>query len=135
MVKRIQKKLHAVARSVGIMRHLHEQHPMTLRRLILVACTFSMIMVTFASWAFYNDPRSKYDLVRPGRRNLPDSFKVDQSEDSGGEVTRSDVKVELQKLQGQVNGLDIYGNFKDDALSDYKVLQGYLDQPFFEQQN
>ncbi len=132
MVKRLKKNLHSVAKSIGVKRHGHEEHRMTLRRLILLACTFSLIMTAYASWLFYNDPRSKYDLVRPGRRELPDSFRVDQS-DSNSETTKSDVKVEVQKLQGQLNGLDIYGNFKDDALSDYKVLQGYLDQPVIEQ--
>jgi hypothetical protein len=133
MVKRLHQGLHSLAKSVGIVRHLHEEHPMTLRRLILISCVFSLVMVTIASWIFYNDPRSKYDLVRPGRRTLPDSFVVDQNDSSGGETTKSDVKIEIQKLQSQVNGLDIYGNFKDDALSDYKVLQGYLDQPILDQ--
>jgi len=133
MVARFKKTLHSIAKSIGIRRHAHEHHPLTLRRLILIACLLSLSIVAFSSWLFYSDPRSKYDLVRPGRRNLPDTFRADQSGDVSEEITKSDVKVEIQKLQGQVNGLDIYGNFKDDALSDYKVLQGYLDQPILDQ--
>ncbi len=129
MVKKLKEWLHRLAKAIGIRRHAHDLHSLTLRRLILLACLFSLMLVATGSWLFYKDPRSKYDLVRPGRRNLPEGFRADQDKSLSGEITRDDVKLELQKLQGQLTGLDIYGNFKDEALSDYKVLQGYLDQP------
>jgi hypothetical protein len=129
MVKKFRDLVHKFAKMVGIKRHAHDLHALTLRRLILLACGFCIILVIFASWLFYKDPRSKYDLVRPGRRNLPESFRADQDKSLTGEVTKSDVKLELQKLESQLTGLGIYGNFKDDSLSDYKVLQNYLDQP------
>jgi hypothetical protein len=129
----VKSRLHKIAKAIGIRRHDHETHPVTLRRLILLACLFSLSIVAVSSWLFYRDPRSKYDLVRPGRRTLPESFRADQSDLGKGETTKSDVKLELQKLQSQLNGLDLYGNYKDDALSDYKVLQGYLDQPITDQ--
>ncbi len=129
MVKKVRSFLHQFAKITGIKRHAHDLHTLTLRRLILVSCLFSIFLVVIASWMFYSDPRSKYDLVRPGRRNLPEDFRADQDKSLSGEITSDDVKLELQKLQGQLTGLDIYGNFKDEALSDYKVLQGYLDQP------
>ncbi len=129
----VKNKLQKFAKAIGIRRHEHESHPVTLRRLILLACLFSLSIVAVSSWLFYRDPRSKYELVRPGRRTLPESFRADQSDLGRTETTKSDVKLELQKLQSQLNGLDLYGNYKDDALSDYKVLQGYLDQPIRDQ--
>ncbi len=132
MVKKLRGKFHKIARSIGVKRHDHEHHPMTLRRLILLACLFSLVIVGISSWIFYKDPRSKYDLVRPGRRELPDSFQAE--EDSGAKFeTKEDVKVELQHIQSQLNGLDGYGNFTNDSLSDDKVLQNYLDRPVLEQ--
>lgn len=133
MVGKISSFIHNIAKSVGIKRHAHEHHPMTLRRLILLACLFSLGIVFISSWFFYRDPRSKYDLVRPGRRDLPESFKVEES--SGVTFdTKQDVKLELQHLQNQLNDLDKYGNFTGDALSNDKVLQNYLDQPVIDQQ-
>jgi hypothetical protein len=127
---KLNRVLHRFARSVGIKRHLHEEHPLTLRRLILLACLFSLVIVGISSWLFYKDPRSKYDLVRPGRRELPEAFRADE-----GSVANSkdDVKLEIQRLRTQLKGLEIYGGFNDDSLSDYKVLQNYLDQPVVEQ--
>lgn len=130
---KLKQKAHAFLKAVGVKRHGHESHPITLRRLILIACAVSIVIVIFSSWLFYSDPRSKYDLVRPGRRKLPETFQADKSSELSGDIEKSDVKVELQKLKGQLEGLDIYGDFKDEALSDYKVLQGYLDQPIIEQ--
>lgn len=130
---KFNQRLHSFMKAVGISRHGHESHPVTLRRLILIACFVSICIVIFASWLFYSDPRSKYDLVRPGRRALPESFRADKGTDLAGDVEKSDVKVELQKLKSQSDGLEIYGNFKNDALSDYKVLQGYLDQPILQE--
>lgn len=131
MVKNLRSKLHKFAKSVGIKRHEHEHHPMTLRRLILSACLFSILIVGVSSWIFYRDPRSKYDLVRPGRRELPQSFRAEDS--SSNVETKDDVKLEIQRLQGQLNSLDAYGNFSNDSLSDSKVLQSYLDQPVLDQ--
>ena len=68
---------------------------------------------------FYSDPRSKYDLVRPGRRVLPESFRAEEVKNE--DKTRDDLKLELQNLQKQLNGLDIYGSFNDQSLSDGKV--------------
>lgn len=133
MVKKIGSFWHGFSKAIGIKRHAHDLHWLSLRRLILLSCGFCLLLVVMASWLFYKDPRSKYDLVRPGRRNLPESFRADQDKSLSGEITRDDVKLELQKLQGQLTGLDIYGNFNNDALSDYKVLQGYLDQPIVDQ--
>ncbi len=130
---KLNSRLHRVMKAVGIKRHGHESHPVTLRRLILIACSISIIIVIFSSWLFYSDPRSKYDLVRPGRRKLPETFQANKSNELSGDIEKSDVKIELQNLKGQLDGLDIYGNFKDDALSDYKVLQGYLDQPIVQE--
>lgn len=132
MVKKIGGYVHRLAKSVGIKRHAHEHHPMTLRRLILSACLFSLLIVAISSWMFYKDPRSKYDLVRPGQRELPESFRADD-ESSNSVESKDDVKLEIQRLQGQLNSLDTYGNFNNDSLGDYKVLQGYLDQPILEQ--
>lgn len=132
MVKlRFKEHLHGLAKNVGVIKYDHEGHPLTLRRLILLCCVFSFILVGISSWMFYSDPRSKYDLVRPGRRVLPESFRAEEvkSEDK----TRDDLKLELQNLQKQLNGLDIYGGFNDQSLSDGKVLQSYLDQPVLEQ--
>ena len=123
----VKARLKRVFKAIGLRRHDHDIHKLTLRRLILICCALSLMIVAFASFLFYNDPRSKYDLVRPGRRTLPEGFRA--SSDDEAITTKDDVKLELQKLRSQLNGLDIYGNFKDDALSDYKVLQGYLDQP------
>lgn len=132
MVKKLGTRLHKLAKSVGIRRHAHEHNSLTLRRLILLACLFSLVIVGVSSWIFYKDPRSKYDLVRPGRRELPDSFQAE--EDSGAKFeTKEDVKVELQHIQNQLKSLDSYGNFTNDSLSDDKVLQNYLDQPVLEQ--
>lgn len=132
MVKKLRSRVHKIAKAVGIKRHAHEHHPMTLRRLILLACLFSLVIVGISSWIFYKDPRSKYDLVRPGRRELPQSFQAD--EDSGTDfATKGDVKLEIQHIQGQLNSLDSYGNFTNDALSNDKVLQNYMDQPVLEQ--
>jgi len=132
MVKKLRARAHKVAKSVGIKRHAHEHHPMTLRRLILCACLFSLVIVGISSWIFYRDPRSKYDLVRPGRRQLPVSFKAEE-EPSAKFETKEDVKFEIQHIRGQLNSLDSYGNFTNDTLSDDKVLQNYLDQPVLEQ--
>ena len=131
LMSKVKIRFHKFARSVGIKRHAHESHPMTLRRLILSACLFSLVIVGISSWVFYKDPRSKYDLVRPGQRALPESFRAE--DESGVVETRDDVKLEIQRLQSQLNSLDGYGNFNNDQLSDYKVLQGYLDQPILEQ--
>lgn len=132
MVKsRIKKWLHSLAKSVGLLKREHESHPLTLRRLILLCCVFSFILVGISSWMFYSDPRSKYDLVRPGRRVLPESFRAEEVKNE--DKTRDDLKLELQNLQKQLNGLDIYGSFNDQSLSDGKVLQSYLDQPVLEQ--
>lgn len=131
MVRKIGAKLHRLAKSVGIRRHEHEHHPMTLRRLILLACLFSILIVSISSWIFYSDPRSKYDLVRPGRRELPQSFRAE--DDASNVESKDDVKLEIQRLQGQLNSLDTYGNFSNDSLSDAKVLQSYLDQPVLDQ--
>lgn len=132
MVKKFRERIHRFARSVGIKRHAHEHHPMTLRRLILFACLFSLIIVSVSSWIFYKDPRSKYDLVRPGRRALPESFQGEEDSNSSFE-TKEDVKIEIQHLQNQLNSLDSYGDFRNDSLGDNKVLQNYLDQPVLEQ--
>lgn len=131
MVDRFKRGLHKLAKSVGIKRHDHEHHPFTLRRLILVVCLFSLLIVGVSSWAFYKDPRSKYDLVRPGRRELPESFRVE--DESTTLDTKEDVKFEIQRLQAQLNSLDSYGNFNSDAFSEGKVLQNYLDQPVLDQ--
>ena len=127
----IRKRAHKLAKSIGVLKHEHEEHPLTLRRLILVCCMFSLILVGISSWMFYSDPRSKYDLVRPGRRDLPESFRAEEVR--GEDKTREDVRLELQNLQKQLNGLDIYGGFNDQSLSDEKVLQNYLDQPVLAQ--
>lgn len=131
MVGRIKRDLHKLAKSVGIKRHEHEHHPFTLRRLILVVCLFSVLIVGVSSWVFYKDPRSKYDLVRPGRRDLPESFRVE--DESTTLDSKEDVKLEIQRLQAQLNSLDSYGNFNSDSLSENKVLQSYLDQPVLDQ--
>lgn len=131
MVTRIKSLLHRAAKSVGLKRHEHDHHPFTLRRLILVVCLFSLVIVGVSSWVFYKDPRSKYDLVRPGRRELPESFRVE--DESASLDSKEDVKLEIQRLQGQLNSLDSYGNFNNDSLSEGKVLQNYLDQPVLEQ--
>ena len=132
MVKlKFKERLHNLAKSVGVLKHKHEHHPLTLRRLILLCCVFSLILVGISSWMFYSDPRSKYDLVRPGRRVLPESFRAEEVKNE--DKTRDDLKLELQNLQKQLNGLDIYGRFNDQSLSDGKVLQSYLDQPVLEQ--
>ena len=132
MVKKNKKFSHKLAKSVGLKRHSHEHHPMTLRRLILLACLFSVLIVSVSSWIFYKDPRSKYDLVRPGRRELPDSFKADENSNNNF-TTKDDVKLEIQHIRSQLNGLDSYGNFTNDSLSNDKVLQNYLDQPVLDQ--
>ncbi|HRV75842.1 MAG: hypothetical protein H6799_02475 [Candidatus Nomurabacteria bacterium] len=132
MVKKIKKILHKLAKSTGIKRHPHEHHSFTLRRLILSACLFSLVIVSISSWLFYKDPRSKYDLVRPGRRELPNSFKAEEDSSIKFE-SKDDIKVEIQHIQSQLKSLDTYGNFTNDALSNDKVLQNYLDQPVLEQ--
>jgi hypothetical protein len=130
MISSFKKVFQRTARFIGIKRHAHEEHPMTLRRLILFACVFSLMIVGTSSWLFYQDPRSKYDLVRPGRRELPEEFRADEGTLAD---TKDDIKLEIQRLRTQLRGLEIYGGFNDDALSDYKVLQNYLDQPVVEQ--
>lgn len=105
---------------------------MSLRRLILMACLVSLVIVSFSSWLFYRDPRSKYDLVRPGRRELPESFRGSEGGQSSKDLSESDVKLRWQQLNGDLNGLNIYGDFNSDILSDGKVLQNYLDQPVVE---
>lgn len=132
MVNNLKKSIIKLAKSVGLKRHPHEFHKITLRRLILVACVFSLVIVGISSWLFYKDPRSKYDLVRPGRRELPDSFKIDD-ERANNFDTKEDVKLEIQNIRSQLKGLDSYSNFTNDSLSNDKVLQNYLDQPVLDQ--
>ncbi len=131
LTRRIRARMHRLAKSVGLRRHSHDLHRITLRRFILAACLFSLLITGISSWMFYKDSRSKYDLVRPGRRDLPESFRTE--DEASSLKTREDVKLEIQHLQGQLNSLDSYGNFNNDQLSDYKVLQGYLDQPILDQ--
>lgn len=131
MVK-VRKKFSRFLRSIGIRRHGHEAHRFTLRRLILCSCLFAIGIVGVSSYLFYADSRSKYDLVRPGRRELPEAFQA-ESNLNQEDATREEVASELSEMKTQLDGLDIYGTFSDDALSDYKVMQGYLDQPINEE--
>lgn len=132
MVKiKSSKKIKDFAKHLGFLRYEHEKDILTLKRLILVACFFSLILVSISSWMFYSDPRSKYDLVRPGRRELPESFRVEET--NKDEKTKEDVKSDLQELNSKLEGLDIYGEFNDNSLNDDKVLQNYLDQQVIEQ--
>jgi hypothetical protein len=130
--KKINERAHKIAHFSGIKRHAHEQHQLTLRRLILLACGVSLIIVVVSSMMFYRDPRSKYDLVRPGRRVLPQEFRAPESSAKGQEKTAEEVKLSIQKVQKDLEGLKIYGKFKDDGLGNGKVLQDYLDNPVVE---
>ncbi len=135
-LKQITKKTgqhwHRLAHFSGLKRASHEIHSLTLKRLILLACGLSLAIVVASSWMFYSDPRSKYDLVRPGRRVLPQEFRADQSVSTSQEKTGSDVKLQLESLRAQLEGLKIYGDFRNDGLSDSKILQSYLDEPVVE---
>jgi hypothetical protein len=94
-------------------------------RLIISAILFSVVFVFLASLIFYTDSRSKYDLVRPGRRVLPKTFNIEEGGVyDAGQVSQESslLDIEVDALKKQLQSIDSYGIFEDNLLDENNFL-------------
>lgn len=107
---------------------LFERFDLTI--VLTVVVFIALILVGVAYWLYYRSPQRKYDIARPGDKDVNKVLTIeDDTEDTSKPVELSDAKQKLTTLDKELKALSGFNTFGPEGLSDQSLGLQPNDQP------